>query len=110
MSKEKTIRSSIRHGNMLILAGGLILTIFFVICLFIVHGYQQDATHYSKNLALTTEAIMEANTLYRKVDDLVFSNSKETDMVLENPAFEALGIGAMNDPEIIDEQLKNAQK
>lgn len=110
MSKEKTIRGSIRKGNMLILAGGLFLTIFFVVCLFFVNGYQQDAMHYSNNLALTTEAIMEVNTLYRNVDDMVFGDSKETSMELDNPAFNALDIAAMNDPDIILAQIKDAQK
>ena len=110
MSREKTIRSSIRRGNMMILAGGLVLAIFLVAGLILVDGYQKDAMHYSSNLAATTEAIMEANTLYRAVDDLVYGESKSTVLDLSNPYFESLGMLAANDPGDIGIQLKAAEK
>lgn len=110
MSKEKTIRSSIRQGNMLILAGGLFLAIFFSICLIYLSSIQQTAIHYSDNVAIASDAIIEADQLYHSIDNIVYGDTKQTTMDLSTPAFEILSGVSATDPIDITKGVKTAQK
>lgn len=75
---------------MLILAGGLFLTVFFTICLIFIYVCQQSAVRYSSNLTIASEAIIEANQLYRNIDEIVYSNSKATTADMSTPSFDEL--------------------
>ena len=75
MKKNQSIRSSIRRGNMLILAGGLFLTVFFTACLIFIQVCQQTSVHYSDLLAKAADVIIEANNLYRNVDTVVYTGA-----------------------------------
>ena len=110
MNKEKTIRSSIRQGNMLILAGGLFLAIFFSIALIYLSNIQQTAIHYSDNLAVASDAIIEADGLYHLVDSLVYGDSRQTTIDLSTPTFDTLCGVSATDPIDITKGIKSAQK
>lgn len=90
MKKAKTIRNSIRHGNMLILAGGLFLTVFFTLCLAFIHICQQSSVHYSDLLSQSTNVIIEANNLYRTVDAIAYDNGSSNSANLKTPEFDSL--------------------
>ena len=92
MKKAKTIRNSIRHGNMLILAGGLFLTVFFTLCLAFIHICQQSSVHYSDLLSQSTNVIIEANNLYRTVDAIAYDNGSSNSANLKTPEFDSLTI------------------
>lgn len=110
MAKEKTIRSSIRKGNMLILGGGLFLTVFFTACLIYVFISQQHAVHYSDNLAIASDSIIEADKLYRNVDEIVYSASKATTTDFSTPSFDSLCREAASDSKEISKELNATQK
>ncbi|MDE7230656.1 MAG: hypothetical protein K2N56_09265 [Oscillospiraceae bacterium] len=110
MAKEKTIRSSIRKGNMLILGGGLFLTVFFTACLIYVFFCQQQAVHYSDNLALASDSIIEADKIYRKVDEIVYSASKTATTDFNTPSFDSLCKEAAADSKEITKELTTTQK
>ncbi len=110
MAKEKTIRGSIRKGNMLILGGGLFLTVFFTACLIYVFISQQHAVHYSDNLAIASDSIIEADKLYREVDEIVYSASKATTADFSTPSFDSLCREAASDSKEISKELTSTQK
>lgn len=119
MKKAKTIRNSIRHGNMLILAGGLFLTVFFTLCLVFIHICQQSSVHYSSLLSQATDVIIEANDIYRTVDTVAYGEDFSTSADLSTPGFDSLYGTAVTErgsvvtraeeaKEIYDEFIKNA--
>ena len=110
MNKAKTIRSSIRHGNMLILAGGLFLTVFFTACLIFIAVCQQAAVHYSESLAVASEAIIESDQLYRNIDTLVYSSSNSSTMDLSTPSFNSLCTMSSKDMGNIGSEINSATK
>lgn len=75
---------------MMILGGGLFLTVFFTICLVFIYICQQSAVHYSNNLTIASEALIELDRNYRTVDDIVYSSSKATTADLSTPSFDEL--------------------
>lgn len=97
MKKSQSIRSSIRRGNMLILAGGLFLTVFFTACLIFIQVCQQTSVHFSDLLAKGTDVIIEANEIYRKVDSVVYLGGTSSSVSLNTPDFDALYSSAMDD-------------
>lgn len=74
----------------MILGGGLFLTVFFTICLVFIYICQQSAVHYSNNLTIASEALIELDRNYRTVDDIVYSSSKATTADLSTPSFDEL--------------------
>lgn len=109
MNKKKTIRSSITKGNLLILMGGLFLTVFFTACLVFVYTSQQKAIHYSDNLAIASDSVIEANNLYRAIDTLVYGSDKDTTMDMSTPTFDKLVLASENDPDNIVKDIKDAK-
>ncbi|MCM1166786.1 MAG: methyl-accepting chemotaxis protein [Lachnospiraceae bacterium] len=96
MNKAKSIRNSIRRGNLMILAGGLFLTIFFTAALIFINVCQQASVHYSELLAKGSDVIIEANKFYRRVEDSVYGiNPGSVD--LSTPEFDMLYKEAYND-------------
>lgn len=90
MKKAKTIHKSITQGNMLIFAGGVFLTVFFTVCLVFIHICQQSCVHYSNLLAQASNAIIEANRIFRTVDNIVYEPDYSTSTDLSTPEFDAL--------------------
>ena len=90
MKKSQSIRSSIRRGNMLILAGGLFLTVFFTACLIFIQICQQSSVHYSDLLAEGANVIIEANDIYHSVDSAVYSDSYSVSVDLNATEFNSL--------------------
>ena len=90
MKKAKTIHKSITQGNMLIFAGGVFLTVFFTVCLVFIHTCQQSCVHYSNLLAQASNAIIEANRIFRTVDNIVYEPDYSTSIDLSTPEFDAL--------------------
>lgn len=90
MKKAKTIHKSITQGNMLIFAGGVFLTVFFTVCLVFIHICQQSCVHYSNLLAQASNAIIEANRVFRTVDNIVYEPDYSTSTDLSTPEFDAL--------------------
>ncbi len=110
MRRTKTIRGSIMQGNFLILLGGLFLTVFFTICLIFIYICQQSAVRYSNNLAVSSEAIIEANRVFRSIDDIVYGSSKDTATDMSTPSFNKLCQVSESVPGVIGEELKIAEE
>ncbi|MBD5129946.1 MAG: hypothetical protein HDT43_08485 [Ruminococcaceae bacterium] len=108
MKKNPSIRSSIRRGNMLILAGGLFLTVFFTACLIFIQICQQSSVHYSDLLAKSADVIIEANNIYRNIDTTVYSGSTSS-VSLSTPDFDYLYNEAINDPGSAKEKAQAAK-
>lgn len=93
---------------MLILAGGLFLTVFFTACLIFIQICQQSSVHYSDCLAKAADVIIEANDLYRDVDGIVYtSNASSAD--LNTPDFDTLYSWAQTDGGSAKEKAQAAQ-
>lgn len=110
MKKAKTIRNSIRHGNMLILAGGLFLTVFFTLCLAFIHICQQSSVHYSDLLSQSTNVIIEANNLYRTVDAIAYDNGSSDSANLKTPEFDSLYNLSVTEIGSVVTKAENAKK
>ncbi|MDE7400374.1 MAG: hypothetical protein K2N06_12730 [Oscillospiraceae bacterium] len=110
MKRAKTIRSSIRKGNMLILCGGLFLAVFFTGCLIFLAVCQQASVHYSESLAAASEAIIESDQLHREIDTLVYSNNSSSTMNLSTPSFDNLCSMAAKDVGDIGSEIETAKK
>ena len=109
MKKAKTIRSSIRQGNMLILAGGLFLTVFFTLCLVFIDICLQSCVHYSNMLSSATDVIIEANNIFRTVDTAVYENTSTDSVKLSTPDFDALYNTSINEMGSVATKAKNAK-
>ena len=102
MNKAKTIRSSIRRGNGMILGGGLFLTVFFTAFLIFIAICQESAVHFSENLSIASEAIIELDTLYREIDVIVYDRTNaQTSTSLNNPSFEELCSSSAGDSQAV---------
>ena len=110
MKKNKTIRNSIRRGNMLILGGGLFLTVFFTACLIFLAVCQQTSVHYSESLSVATETVIESDQLHRKIDTLVYSDSISSTMDLNTPSFDNLCNMSAKDMGDIGSEIETAKK
>ena len=110
MKRKKTIRSSIRRGNMLILSGGLFLAVFFTACLVFLAVCQQTSVHYSESLAAASEAIIESDQLHREIDTLVYSESSSSTIDLSTPSFDNLCSMVARDLGDIDSEIETAKK
>lgn len=110
MEKTKTIRNSIRHGNMLILAGGLFLTVFFTLCLVFIYICQQSCVHYSNLLSKATDVIIEANTIYRSVDSVVYEVNGVTATDLSTPDFDELYNAAATETGSVAGKVKTSKE
>ena len=109
MNKSQSIRSSIRRGNMLILAGGLFLTVFFTACLIFIQICQQSSVHYSDLLAEAADVIIEANKVYREVDSVVYTGGASSSVNLNTPEFDSLYNEAINDNGSVREKAQTAK-
>lgn len=97
MKKATTIRSSIRHGNIMILSGGLFLAVFFTVVLFFISICQKTEIRFSDNLATASDAIIEVNRLFRSVESIVYSGGKPSTVKTDTPEFDALAAAAAED-------------
>lgn len=98
MNKAKTIRSSIARGNGMILGGGLFLTVFFTVLLIFIAICQEAAVHYSENLSVASEAIIELDQLYREIDVVVYDTANNTtSMSMNTPSFDDLCTSSAKD-------------
>lgn len=110
MKKAITIRSRIRKGNVMVLIGSLILTVFFTACLIFIAVCQQAAVHYSECLAVASEAIIESDSLYRSVDTLIYSSSTASTMDFSTPSFDNLCTMSAKDMGDIGNEINSAKK
>ncbi|MCM1054962.1 MAG: methyl-accepting chemotaxis protein [Bacteroides sp.] len=110
MKKAKTIRSSIRHGNILILSGGLFLTVFFTICLAFIHICQQTSVHYGSLLSQANDVIIEANTMFRTIDSIAYESDRTATTSLRTPNFDALYNTSITESGKVVEKAKLAKE
>lgn len=90
MKKATTIRSSIRRGNFMILAGGLFITIFFICAMVYIGLSQRTEIEFSDNIATTSNSIIEANKLYREIDNIVYDGTTGQSFNTATPQFDSL--------------------
>lgn len=109
MNKARTIRSSIRRGNTMILAGGLFLTVFFTVCLIFIAVCQQAAVHYSENLSIASEAIIESDQIYREIDVMAYEIGAATSMDINTPSFNELCTASSGDNSNVESLISKAK-
>lgn len=110
MKKATTIRSSIRHGNIMILSGGLFLALFFTVILFFISACQKTEIHFSDNLAIASDAIIEANRLYRSANDVVYDISPADSVEIKSPKFDELLAASADDEASVKALITEAEK
>lgn len=109
MKQPNTIRRSISRGNIMILAGGLVLTVFFTISLLYISICQKTSVYYSEQLAREADVIIEANNIFRSVDVVVFEPGNGTSVDLSTPDFNALYGAALNQNGTVASKIKSAK-
>lgn len=90
VKNENTIRGSIRKGNLRILAGVLILTIYFFACLGYIQKCQSNSVKHGESQTYASNAIIEINSLFRSVDSKVYESDIVDTIKIECPDFEKL--------------------
>lgn len=121
MGKTKSIRSSIRKGNFMILAGGLFITLFFIFAMVYINFCQRIEIDYNENIAKASGTIVEANAFYRTVDDIVYDQLFDQTLDTDTPVFDTLVAATANADQSVrsiaasakslyDELKKNAQQ
>lgn len=88
--KVKTIHGCIRNGNYRILAGGITITVFFIISLILININITSTIKHANNQDLSKSAIVEANAAFRSVDELAYSESNVSSLTLERTNFDTL--------------------
>ncbi|MDE7362280.1 MAG: hypothetical protein K2N38_10150 [Oscillospiraceae bacterium] len=109
MKKSETIRSSIRRGNLLILAGGLFLTVFFTVAMIFIGVCQRTEIEFSDNIARTSNSIIEANKIYREVDNIVYDGVANRSLDTSTPQFNSLVAASAEESEDVRSLIAAAQ-
>lgn len=89
-TKQKTIKSSIRSGFIRVLIGAFTLTVLFTLSLIVIFFCQQNSVGYSTSQSLASDSIIEANELFHRVDNAVYSSSTDISVQLDSPTFDRL--------------------
>lgn len=108
MKKAASIKKSIRHGNFMILAGGLVITVFFIFALVYIGYLQRTEIGYNEHIALASDSIVEANALYRKADNVVFDRLNPS-LDTSTPKFDSLLATITNDDQSVRSLVSEAQ-
>lgn len=72
--KQRTISKHIRSGNRKILFGAVFLAMVYSACLLFIYVCQQSSVRYGNCEALASDSIIEANSIFRSVDNAVYEN------------------------------------
>lgn len=109
MKKATTIRGSIRRGNFMILAGGLFITIFFICAMVYIGFSQRTEIEFSDNIAITSNSIIEANKLYREIDNIVYDGTSAQSFSTATPQFDSLVAASAKESSELRSLVTNAK-
>lgn len=104
--KQRSIRSHIRSGNRKILLGGFFLAFVYSICLIFIYICQQSCVRYGNNQALASDSIIEANSIFRDVDNAVYDYDPSVTEPGRNPNFEKLYKASLEENGAVVEDIK----
>lgn len=96
MKKATTISKSIRHGIFSILGGALFLTVFFTAAMIFIGVCQRSEIDYSESMTSSSSSIVEADKLYRAVENIIYDGIGNNSLDMSTPQFNAL-ISASSD-------------
>lgn len=109
MKKATTIRDSIRRGNLLILTGGLFITVFFTVAMIFIGKCQRTEIEFNDCIAITSNSIVEANRLYRQVDTIVYGNTTQSSLDMKTSEFNSLVSASAKETGSVRSLITNAQ-
>lgn len=72
--KQRTISKHIRSGNRKILFGAVFLAMIYSACLLFIYVCQQSSVRYGNCEAMASDSIIEANSIFRSVDNAVYES------------------------------------
>lgn len=108
--KQRTIRSHIRSGNRKILLGGFFLALVYSLCLIFIYVCQQSSVRYGNNQALASDSIIEANSIFRYVDNAVYENDTSVKSVGNASDFTKLYTASLVENGAIVEDIKGTKE
>lgn len=108
--KQRSIRSHIRSGNRKILLGGFFLALVYSVCLIFIYICQQSCVRYGNNQALASDSIIEANSIFRDVDNAVYDYDPSVTEPGRNPNFEKLYKASLEENGAVVEDIKNTKE
>lgn len=108
--KQKTIRSHIRSGTRKILFGAFFLALVFFLCMVFIYVCQQSSVRYGDSQALASDAIIEANSIFRGVDNAVYENNTSLMTSMDTPNFDKLYESSLAESGAIVENIKESRQ
>ena len=108
--KQKTIRSHIRSGTRKILFGAFFLAFIYSLCLIFIYVCQQSCVRYGDNQALASDSIIEANSIFRAVDNAVYENNLSLMTTIDTTNFDKLYEASLAESGSIVENIKKSKE
>lgn len=108
--KQKTIRSHIRSGTRKILFGAFFLALVFFLCMVFIYVCQQSSVRYGDSQALASDAIIEANSIFRGVDNAVYENNSSLMTSTDTTNFDKLYEASLAENGAIVENIKESKQ
>ena len=108
--KQRSIRSHIRGGTRKILFGAVFLAVVYSICLVFIYVCQQSCVRYGDNQALASDSIIEANTIFRAVDNAVYEDNNALMISTDTPNFDKLYEASIEESGAVVETIKETRE
>lgn len=108
--KQKTIRSHIRSGTRKILYGAFFLSFVYSLCLIFIYICQQSCVRYGDNQSLASDSIIEANSIFRSVDNAVYENDVSLMKTIDTSNFNKLYEASLSESGAIIEDIKKSKE
>ncbi|MDE6726174.1 MAG: hypothetical protein K2J79_11290 [Ruminiclostridium sp.] len=108
--KQKTIRSHIRSGTRKILFGAFFLALVYSLCLVFIYVCQQSCVRYGDNQALASDSIIEANSIFRAVDNAVYENNPSLMTTMDTSNFDKLYEASLEESGAIVENIRESKR
>ena len=108
--KQRSIRSHIRGGTRKILFGAVFLAVVYSICLVFIYVCQQSCVRYGDNQALASDSIIEANTIFRAVDNAVYEDNNALMISTDTPNFDKLYEASIEENGAVVETIKETRE
>lgn len=108
--KQKTISKHIRSGNRKILFGAIFLAMIYSACLLFIYVCQQSSVRYGSSETLASDSIIEANTIFRSVDNAVYENDNTFRLVKNASTFNSLYQSALEEGGVVAKDIEESKK
>ncbi|MDE6579015.1 MAG: hypothetical protein K2K41_00575, partial [Ruminiclostridium sp.] len=100
----------IRSGTRKILFGAFFLALVYSLCLVFIYVCQQSCVRYGDNQALASDSIIEANSIFRAVDNAVYENNPSLMTTMDTSNFDKLYEASLEESGAIVENIRESKR